>query len=57
MDDGEYKIARSNFEQRNALARRVSVKDDGEYKNIRNVFERWSEATMARRVSTMDGSE
>jgi hypothetical protein len=47
MDGSEYKIARSNFEQRNALARRVSVMDDGEYKNIRNVFEHWSEATMA----------
>jgi hypothetical protein len=36
---------------------RVSVMDDGEYKNIRNVFERWSEATMARRVSVMDDGE
>jgi len=34
-----------------------SAMDGSEYKNVRNVFEQWSEATVARRVSAMDGSE
>jgi hypothetical protein len=43
------------FEQREALAQRVSAMDGSEYKNIWNVFEQ--REALAQRVSAMDGSE
>jgi hypothetical protein len=51
----EYKIAWSNFEQYEALARRVSAMNGCEYKIVRSNFEQCE--ALARRVSAMDGSE